>query len=83
MSFSASLLRPFAVALVVVRDECHFFLLAIDVDSAGCVHAREPQVVGERLLLAFVGEAAGQRERRADANVVGCLRGTGPGSERM
>ena len=76
------LLSSFAVALVVVREERHFFLLPIDVDSAGRVHPREPQVIGERLFLAFVGEAACQCERGADANVVGCLRGTGPGTER-
>ena len=72
------LLRALAVALVVVGEQLHLHLPPADVDATGRVDAREPQVVGERLLLAFVREAAGQGEWGADTDDVRRLNGAGP-----
>ena len=77
------LLRALAVALVVVGHQFDLLFLAAHIDAACRVHAGEPQIVGQRLLLAFVRQSAGQRERRADLDdVISRLSGARPRRER-
>ena len=63
-----------AVRLVIVLDQLDLRLGAADIDAAGGIDLLKPHLPDQFLLLGFVRDGPGQRQRRADLDVRG-LRG--------
>ena len=61
--------RALAVRLIVVLDQLDLHLCAADIDAAAGIDLLEPHLEDNFLLFGFVGDGAGEPERRSDFDV--------------